>query len=400
MSPSKPDTGSAPRGAILAAVGLGLGAVVIVAVLLRRDPVAQDPGRGRPGVPLPVEPGAESRSSPVTPAEAVPPTRAAPSRPLPPAEQGLRSTLSRRREAEKRLHGVFISKFTREADFGLREARLFGLVDPEGCQRFALELTAAAAKDPEAAAFGVEILAILASQGRTGAEAALIAIATSPDHPAGDRAVESLYEIDRRGIYHSVYLKRAAGGDPAGIRMLGTWSDPQATPLLRGLIDRNPGLEAPGSTIRLESEEALRRLEFIAAPDYDQRLVAILTGEDKERRFWLPWALKMADVRPPAGLADLCRKRLDSSEARALLDEQVLLQDQSQRMGAAQRQFLSAPYASYTHDHYFDDFLVLYATSGGKLTDVERGRLDLFYATDHPSDRLQTWLLLREPAPK
>jgi hypothetical protein len=387
------------RRAILMAVGLALGAVVVVAVLLRREPAGQGPVRGGPGIPVPAAPGSDATPASTPPATVSAPVPAnAPVRPPPPAEQGLPSTLSRRRESEKRLRGVFISKFTREADFGLREARLFGLTDPEGCERFALELTASAAKDPEAAAFGVEILGILTSQGRKSAEAALMAIATSPDHPSGAAAVQSLYEIDRRGDYQPVYLKRAAAGDEAAIRMLGTWPDPQAAPILRDLIQRNTGLDAPGSTIRMESEEALQRLDFIAAPDYDQRLAAVLAGEDK--RFRLTWALKMADVRPPAGLVDLCRKRLDASEARALYDEQLLLQDQAQKMGAAQRQFLSAPYASYTHDRYFDDYLVLYAKAGGKLSDVERGRLNLFFDTDQPADRLGRWLSSREPATK
>jgi hypothetical protein len=296
------------------------------------------------------------------------------------------------RQASAKFKGIAVSRFARDTYFGIREARLLGLIDPETCERVALDYVGGVAKDRDAALFGIALLELLAGQGRKAAEAGLLGIASAPEHPLGTEAAQALYRVDHTGRFQSLYSMRAAAGDPDIIHLLATWPDPQAGPLLKHLMDLHPGNMTPDSSIRLAAEDALDRQQVIDDPDYDRRIGRVLSGEDEQHFYWIPWALKMAEVRPPTGLLDVCRKRLDRAESQALRDEQALLEVQGQTPGAAQRQFLTAPYASYTHDLHFDDFLLLYAKAGGKLMDFEQGRLENFTDKGDPKECLRKLL--------
>jgi hypothetical protein len=308
--------------------------------------------------------------------------------PLKPTDQILRLLAEKHRKAEEKYRNIFVSRFSRDTYFGIREARLLAVIDPEGCERLALQFIEELDRDADAAQFGIEILALLTAQMRKGAEAALLGIASMQTHRLGTEAMSALYEVDHAGTYQSVYFKRAAAGDPAAVPLLATWQDPQVPPLLRKLVEQNPGKLTPESTIRLEAEDALIRSEILESPDYDQKLSRVLNEEDKAHFYWMHWALKMADIRPPANLLEICRARLNLSEDRALLEEQGLLEYRADTPGAATRHLLSAPYAYYTHDHYYDEFLLLYAKGGGKLLDFEQGRLNAFTDKGDPRECL------------
>ena len=274
------------------------------------------------------------------------------------------------------------TRFELESMFHFREARLFALVHPDAAEKLASDLAKDVSANDDERKFGFYMLKVLAGQGRSKAEQALYDVASGSNTRLTAWALQYLGEVDDKGRYRSLYLKRCQEFVGTGFHAISYWNDNAAVAILRNLADGPPPKPSPRGESPLAAQVALDRISIIQAPDWEVRVTEILEKKAPDSANLTPWALRIARIRSVPGLRDILRRRMDIAEQNGREPKGLFINHEFEK------DFVTARFVGVMNEFHFDEMLLAYMELGGELNDLEKKRLRYAgYAVD-PKERL------------
>jgi len=280
---------------------------------------------------------------------------------------------------------VYPGRFATEKAWGLGKARLLALSFPEVIEKMAQANAENGNLEFWDRGFAIFELRYLTQAGRRGAEETLVRLAFWNEDSISNMAAYQLSVIDVIGAHRDLFIALAKRGTPVGIQALSKWADSGTVSLIQQLYEQakvtiDSGNSA-GGTVFYSAEETLRKYEVLLSSDWQVRLQQKIEDPSAEPLDQAEWAMDVAKAKALPGLSDALRKRIDTDlrKGRSInpqLDQEYISNESPFALG----------------DQWHDPALILYSEIGGRLTDLDKGRLNYLGYLGDPKKRLEELL--------
>lgn len=285
-----------------------------------------------------------------------------------------------------------LDRFVREEALSLREGRLIALVYPEIMERIMLQVAEDASRPPFERYYALYMLGYLVEAGRPAAKAALFQLANAQDPVTAFRAIDVLYPYDRACEFRDLYMRRSSDGVQAGFTPLSFVADSSTSAFMQYLSSRPQDGSTTAFDIHFLAAENLGRYQTLMSPDWQVKLGNLLVkGEPVDD---VSWALEAARRNSFQNLTDVLRQRLDicTNQMKSFDQDYRDKYNRSITPGSDFESLFQTKGQLESMPLYFDDMLLMQHELGGKLTDMERGRLRTFGYGCDPKERLKELL--------
>jgi hypothetical protein len=293
-----------------------------------------------------------------------------------------------------------VTRFLRETQFGLREARLLAGAYPDLMEKLASEIAGDATRDPMERFCMLYELGYLAQAGRAGAVETLVRVANAGDPVTASRAILTLYPADLQGAQRALYMRRAGEGDEIAFDALSFFPDSATQAYIRSLLEKPQDGTPESFVIHLAAQELTGKYQLLTSPDWQIKLgETILKSENSKD---VLWALSAARYKNFPNLTELLRQSLDQSMKQ--IEDQYARIPPGPPTAGGQPPTFEQMYTSESKipvsriGGHYDDLLVAQLELGGRLTEIERARLRSFGYGCDPKARLQE-LIDQEQSP-
>lgn len=367
--------------------GLGvlvLGALVLIAVILRRDTPTNDFVDTAPSKESSTFDNAKGQKKklPVISTPSVEEQKAKPSAytlKIDPAAT-FQSILQQHREAigAVGLNPSKESRFENEEQLHLREGRLLALVFPGEVEKEAESLLKSASSDRRSRYFGTYILGVLALEGNEAALRVLVSVVGVASFDWKDLAFQGIGDADSIGKFRDVYLAGCREGLLTAYQIASRWLDEATITEMKAQLTGEHQFYA---------EEVLRRFEVLRDPRCDDQLDAIVRHQIPEE-FYHPgrWAMKVLEARDVKRFQAALRAELDTTFHDSKAYWMTSRPGESFESAYTRSGHLGLGSLDWRSDH--DDYLLALWRSGGHLKEVELARLRNFGYGCNPAERL------------
>lgn len=291
-------------------------------------------------------------------------------------------------QAAKHPLDVVVNRMQYECYSVLREVRLLALSSPKEMHAKCVSIIRSPSADSSARDLAISALGILAREGFKDSENELFILAKN-DSTLAFEAIRSLAAVDREGRYVELFRQRAAEGLETAFEALSVWPDAVNKQLMKELQgeEKPPGSQFMAQTVR-------ERFDILSSPNWQVKLREIIESTQQGIPMTL-WAIRAAEIRKMPNLLDAMRVRLDQAEAAArgtLSQFQATATAQGQDHPKFDDLFTQSATVQGLWDDAFDEVLVAFSAKGGKLTSLEKTRLETFGYLGSPQKYLEELL--------
>jgi hypothetical protein len=225
---------------------------------------------------------------------------------------------------------------------------------------------------------------------RVGSREVLRGLVADTNPGIREMAILSLAKADPEVQERDLYAQECQRANPSAFDALARKGDPFTAVLMRTILEAP---EKPNSGGRASmAKRVLQKQEILLAPDWEAKVASVLIApQDAE---WGEWAADVSSRASSSRLAAAFRERLDTSvkNGRARFDRQRQ-SDTAEGFDPESRSFdeiwCTTGKASFIFDDSYDQVLLAYWQSGGRLTSLETRRLNHFGYGAGAHDRLK-----------